>query len=367
MDKPPIKVHDCSALELRIHVLGYFPKGESILIVLWNNHDNTVCQSVLVDCFEKSNKNHFEDLFNEYGLKKNKLNYFIWTHPDEDHSIGIPKIIKNYIDKNSLIFIPYGLSWSTMSIGNINKRRALKEIFKFSDVVQSFISIIKCSKKRPSIVEPVSSSRYQLRTELYGDVIKDNFNAECDFKIEILTPFRDMSFTKSVTNSSLLKNDLSISFNIVFGKYRFFFGGDAENDALRIVKEARWKDTVFVKIPHHGSESSNVLPTIYTSVLQNTKVSTPPLISAITTSFENNSNIQLPNTTVLDEYVKCSRGIYLTKSRASQVNNYGIWTLSYKYNSTKPLAKINKCDASVYYELDVIKGRKKEPKFSGTL
>ena len=71
MDKPPIKVHDCSALELRIHVLGYFPKGESILIVLWNNHDNTVCQSILVDCFEKSNKNHFEDLFNEYGLKKN--------------------------------------------------------------------------------------------------------------------------------------------------------------------------------------------------------------------------------------------------------------------------------------------------------
>ena len=57
----------------------------------------------------------------------------------------------------------------------------------------------------------------------------------------------------------------------------------------------------------------------------------------------------------------------LFRFRASQVNNYGIWTLSYKYNSIKPLAQINKCDAPVYYELDVIKGRKKEPKFSGTL
>lgn len=360
MDKPPIKVHDCSALELRIHVLGYFPKGESILIILWNNHNKTVCQSILVDCFEMSNKNNFEPLFNEYKLKKNKLNYFIWTHPDEDHSVGIPKIVNNYIDKNTLIFIPYGLSWDTMSIRNINKRRALKEMVTYSNVFQSFLSVLKCSRKRSSIVEPVSSSRHQLRAELYGDIIKDNFNTECSFKIEILTPFRDMSFTKSVTNSSILKNDLSISFNLVFGQYRFFFGGDAENEALKNVREKRLNDTIFVKIPHHSSNSSDMLPTVYKRILQNAKVSKPPLISAITTSYENNSNIQLPNITVLDEYKKCTRGIYLTKSNTIQVNNYGIWTFCYKYQSVLPIAKNNKGDASVYYELTVKKGRKKK-------
>ena len=76
-----------------------------------------------------------------------------------------------------------------MSIRNINKRRALKEMVTYSNVFQSFLSVLKCSRKRPSIVEPVSCSRHQLRAELYGDIIKDNFNAECSFKIEILTPF----------------------------------------------------------------------------------------------------------------------------------------------------------------------------------
>lgn len=360
MDRPPIKVHDCSALELRIHVLGYFPKGESILIILWNNYNKTVCQSILVDSFEMFNKNNFEYLFNEYKLKENKLNYFIWTHPDEDHSVGIPKVIDNYIDKNTLIFIPYGLSWDTMCIRNINKTRVLKEIVTYSDVFQSFLSILKCSKKRPSIVEPVSSSKHQLRTGLYGDIIKDNFYEECSFKIEILTPFRDMSFTKSVTNNSILKNDLSISFNLIFGRYRFFFGGDAENEALEKVRESKFNETIFVKIPHHSSKSSDILPTVYEKILLNSKVSKPPLISAITTSYENGENIHLPITTVLDEYKKCARGIYLTKRNTNQVNNYGIWTFCYKYQSGLPIKKYNRGDASVYYELIVKKGRKKK-------
>lgn len=358
MNKPPIKVHDCSALELRIHVLGYYPKGESILIVLWDNHSQSVCQSVLIDSFEVSNKNKFDTLLNEYKIHKTKLNYFIWTHPDEDHSVGIQNIVKKYIDKNTLILIPYGLSNRTMLINSIDIITALKNISSFPSLLQSYFSILKCAKKRPSIVEPVSSSRHQLGSELYGEIIKDNFDTSCDFKLEILTPFRDVTFTKSVINKSILKNDLSISFNIIFGKYKFFFGGDVENEAINLVREDKWNNTIFVKVPHHGSKSSDVLPAIYTRALQNTRAS-KPLISAITTSFENNSNIQLPNITVLNEYVKCSRGIYLTKSTTSQVNNYGIWTFSYKYKSILPLAKVKKYDASVYYELDVKKGRNK--------
>ena len=69
-----------------------------------------VLQSILIDCYEVNNVNRFEKLLDEYNLHKNKLTYFIWTHPDEDHSVGIPGIIKKYVDKKSLIFIPCGLN-----------------------------------------------------------------------------------------------------------------------------------------------------------------------------------------------------------------------------------------------------------------
>ena len=105
-----IHIEDCSKLELHIHIIGHYPKGESILVILWDGNDNSVLQSILIDSYQTKKGNIAYDLLKEYSIDKNKLNYFVWTHPDLDHSTGIPTIIDNFANKNTRYIVPVGLT-----------------------------------------------------------------------------------------------------------------------------------------------------------------------------------------------------------------------------------------------------------------
>ena len=83
-------VKDISKLQLHIYVLGYYPMGESILAVVWDNAEGLVCKSVLIDCFEHNGFNQLDSILEQYKIDKNKLDYIIlWafqvllasTHP----------------------------------------------------------------------------------------------------------------------------------------------------------------------------------------------------------------------------------------------------------------------------------------------
>ena len=359
-DKPPVYTPDCTSLQLRIHVLGYYPRGESILVVLYDTMRKCVLQSILIDCYEVNNINRFEKLLNEYNLHKNKLTYFIWTHPDEDHSVGIPDLIKKYVDKRSLIFVPCGLSRDCMNLKRLSLKSILTHLSSFTPVLKSFVAVMKCSRMRPSIVDMATASSNSILPDMYGEIYKDGYEKTCDFLIEFLTPIKNKVFTKTITNTSFLKNDISISFNLKFGNKIFFFGGDAEDESLKEIKPNRWENTVFVKIPHHGSTTSQLLPTFYDDALARSGKNTPR-ITAVTTSFENDSNIHLPEKTVLDKYKSSARGIYVTKNKGSQINNFGIWTFVYGYNKGVLSSISFEGDKEVYYENLIKPGRKKNP------
>lgn len=53
-------------------------------------------------------KNGIKDVLNRYGLDTKKLDFFVWTHPDLDHSLGIPQIIENYSNQYTQILLPVG-------------------------------------------------------------------------------------------------------------------------------------------------------------------------------------------------------------------------------------------------------------------
>jgi hypothetical protein len=52
-----IHIEDCSKLELHIHIIGHYPKGESILVILWDGNDNSVLQSILIDSYQTKKGN----------------------------------------------------------------------------------------------------------------------------------------------------------------------------------------------------------------------------------------------------------------------------------------------------------------------
>lgn len=102
---------------------------------------------------------------------------------------------------------------------------------------------------------------------------------------------------------------------------------------------------MFVKIPHHGSHTSDKLPTI----LENIDIKAyKRKITAVTTTFVSQIT-HLPDTSVLDKYKCISRKILHTNKKAEGHNNYGICSLKYRYNSRVPDYNYEG-DAYVYYE-----------------
>ena len=79
----------CS-LDLVIYTIGYEKEGESVIALI--KTDGIVVFSMVIDGYK--NKKHnasFDILENE---KVANLDFFCWSHPDKDHSLGIEDYIK---------------------------------------------------------------------------------------------------------------------------------------------------------------------------------------------------------------------------------------------------------------------------------
>lgn len=109
----PLKVENLCNLHLDIHTIGYPEEGESLLTLLCDA--NRVLFTVLTDCYEEDGYNHVASLMQKLDICQ--IDAFIWTHPDKDHSVGIPKILSKYDpDKKAQIFLPQGVN-KNMGIG----------------------------------------------------------------------------------------------------------------------------------------------------------------------------------------------------------------------------------------------------------
>lgn len=327
-----IHIEDCSKIEIHIHVIGYFPKGESILVILWDGNDSTVLKSILIDSYQIDGNNKFEALLKHYSIDSSKLDYFIWTHPDLDHSLGIPEIIKNYTNKETRYLVPVGLTSKVL--------KSMK-----SALFRSWLSI----KKRPRYsVSPISTSiRYSSAPNIC-QYYEDGINDDVKFSLEIVAPLSEVSFNETEKKKTPYKNDISIAFNIVLGNLRFFFGGDITNTTIRKISEEIFRNTVFVKIPHHGSDTSDELPNKYSNNEHDDTLDERYPIIAVSTIFEDHPT-HLPKNDVLDLYKDLASHILLT-NKLNPESNYGIWSIKYKLNSIKALNDPKpEGDANIYF------------------
>ena len=326
-----IHIEDCSKLELHIHIIGHYPKGESILVILWDGNDNSVLQSILIDSYQTKKGNIAYDLLKEYSIDKNKLNYFVWTHPDLDHSTGIPTIIDNFANKNTRYIVPVGLT--------------SKVFKKLSGTLFKAWCYIKTRPKYT--VSPVSRSILYSNTPNICQYFDDGISDKVKFSLEIIAPLSEISFNETEIKKKIYKNDISVAFNIVFGQLRFFFGGEITNTSIRKIPNDYFQNTVFVKIPHHGSSTSNILIDKYKNINHDLIEVSNPII-AVSTIFEDHPT-HLPETNVLDSYRTISNGILVTNNTTNNKNDIGIWSLKYKLNSQKvSYEPISKGDAYIY-------------------
>lgn len=343
MTIPFVSVQDICSIELHIYVLGYYPIGESVLVVVWDKMEKRVLKSVLFDCYEESGGvNRIMDILDYYGLKERKLDFVVWTHPDKDHSVGFEKLLKKYTDKKTIALLPEGVTKRVFDLSLFGIYRVFKVKKKENLFKKLIVERISCSNNRTYPDEYGATSYY------------DGGHDPLPFALEIVTPFSDLLYTKTEVNKSFIKNDLSSSVILKFGDYSFYFGGDAQNDALSKVDSSKWENVVFVKIPHHASESSDKLPVLLERVQDINKTGR---ITAVSTSFASGKS-HLPEKTVLTLYNKISDCVLLTQNNV-HANNYGIWNCSYSIMPFGQLRQKAEGDASEWFRRKAVKAERK--------
>lgn len=250
MKWPSIDICDLGNLLVRIITIGYEKKGESIIVILKNKIDESIIYSLVIDSFYRKKQHRTVELLRENNV--DRLNLICWTHPDSDHSYGIDAILSEFGDNQTKIITPisfwsddYAIKAFQANPREVNFVKHLREINKHT----------KCSLT--TIAVPVGGSALIDRVKIIAGI------DEITCSIDAVSPF--VSELKGLIDAHIAdphnvpaptRNQTSVSTLITIGPYKMLFGADLPNDEIELMDEERICNLVFLKIPHHCSESS---------------------------------------------------------------------------------------------------------------
>lgn len=308
-----ITVKDKNNLHLDIHTIGYPDEGESILTLLCDG--DKVLFSVLTDCYEFKRYNYASRLLER--LNVNQIDAFIWTHPDEDHSVGIPDFLDKFDSHHKAeIFLPVTLNKKMKGLG-LKAKRALCYVTKYYNSHRkydvNYVHLHKDEIQRPllnltiEVMNPRTTIKYSHNFILPNDNVIHR-SLDSDAKTHL--------------------NNLSIVYFVSFNDFSFFFCGDLSKRNVRFIDLDLYENSVFIKIPHHGSDDLNNLVPKFKNQSVKHAIST-------TTVFKRHN---LPKDKVLEKYKTISDGIYCTSNiYEEQSERYGcITAIFYAKNMDKP-------------------------------
>lgn len=304
-------------LQLHVHVIGYYPQGECILVILYDKAKRVVVKSILIDCFvSKNQEDQLRKKLDEYGISaKTPLDMIIWTHPDKDHSEGLGEIVARYTNKKTFMVLPDGFFLKTL------KRAGLKL------TIQLLLSLFRNGFS----MERVNTSTHRKNSEEYMSLqFDDGVMDSIEYSVEILTPNGAQVIRKVDGRWRFYKNDISISMIIHCGELDLYFGGDVENDAIKMVPDYKMSKVCFVKIPHHASDTSTELYEVIKRNISLKKLNNEDLIdiTAVSTCFHIGRK-PAPHISVLREYKPISRELCLTDNQRPREDKYGVCSFVY--------------------------------------
>ena len=148
------------------------------------------------------------------------------------------------------------------------------------------------------------------------------------FNIEVLTPYADDAIRSTEIKKNAKKNEVSISALLHFGGLHLYFGGDVEDAAITKVPLYKMNGVSFVKIPHHGSDTSIMLPKRIVDSQEDADDEENTQVTSVSTCYHVGGS-NLPLDEVLELYCDFSQKICLTDMEQNRCHTYGIW--EYKY------------------------------------
>lgn len=284
----PAKVDNFDNLQLRIRTLGYPSAGESIMISLMDK-ERVLC-NVLIDSYQSDNYHYWLTNLPE----DTRIDAFIWTHPDEDHSLGVDKLLAQFDPEHKAsIFLPTSL---TRALLVNNKKNASLPCYDY--LKKHYNRGINYKWKEVSLTDE-EGIRF-----CYKRQVIDRENTDMvTFRLGFMLPngaIVNRRIDKSKMNSGEM-NDLSLFCVAELNKVRYIFSGDLAEINIQFLDEDYLNNCRFVKIPHHGSKDPIKLVDKIT-----------PLLSSPTHSVTTVFGDTHPYDEVLKEYAKKFDAVFST-------------------------------------------------------
>ena len=295
-------------LIVRLFVIGGNGSGESIVVIFCDGND--VFFSMVVDSCETDFQGGKVILpikvLQHYGVKK--LDCVVWTHPHDDHSCGMEKIIMDYYGKKTIGVLPKQLYTEDNSV------------VKMSGLCKRVLNVFnkKFAKKN---LKSMDCQECDTRSLLRMPLFDIETGKEKTIELFCLTPIDYLLDDKLRNNkqfSNSLLNELSLTLILSYDDYCFYFGGDAPDKTilksnLMDIERCRW-----IKIPHHSSDTAkNMISKINKNI-----------DSAVSTTFLKSN---LPKKEILDQYYSRANNVYVAKGDVAGDFKFGMVGYEYKF------------------------------------
>lgn len=308
--KKVITLEENERLFVKVYHLGYSAQGEGIVLILYKE-DSKVLYSVAIDCFEEGTCNMTDEILGKWHLEE-KLDLFIWTHPHDDHSVGVEKIIRKYCNSKSII--------CTADIFRGDDR--------YSKICKKNIEYLKSLAYRKKVRNKWKINPLAHFPEILDKIVFNGKGEIKELEIQCIAPFAQIGgmygFGKSrdynqIGVACVLKIELKNQ-NI-----NFLFAGDMDHATIEaLIGEA--DDSIptvynYIKIPHHGSENAENM----IEFLKND--------GEIKSEFASTSVFvkqNLPQESVLKKYKTVVEQVGCTSDIKN--NNYGIGAICLEYD-----------------------------------
>lgn len=318
------------SLKFELYLIGYKHKGESIVFFL--KCDNKVAYAGVVDSYEYNSLNIAIKL-----LKENNRKFFDFvccTHPHEDHIKGMESIIETYCNEKTNIWIS--------PIRDVND--------KYSELSQNLYNklynIIQLKKKSKPEISEVSNCMILYNNKICKSTQYYNFEIKSFAPKGSLILAEKIKMLKMTHPKINYINLFSIGLIITIGNFNILLGGDVENITIDKIPDYNI-DYIFdyVKIPHHGSDTADIL----IDKLKNYEV-TPQNITTTTYKIH-----ELPKIDILKKYQNLGKEtkIYISENindDISNIENYGLikTTFDILEQAPYPIETILKGNAILY-------------------
>lgn len=291
-----INVSNCKDLIVKVFIIGYRKRGESIVVLFIDKAIDMVIYSIVIDSFKYLGNNKTIEILSYYKIKS--INLLCWSHPDIDHTWGIDDILKSYCDPTTKVVLPFALSDPSFNSYDYNK--------KDKDYLDYIFSLNKISLKS-CISSSVAPEQFSRIDDFHISDVLDRITVS----IDTLSPHSSLVNSIITSKGRIDKNQLSTVLLININSYKFVFCSDIENDAISFLNKNAFDNPILIKIPHHGSPSSDDLISILDTSLLNT-------IGCCTTYYRH----KLPNQRIMEMYSNYCTQVDCTGS--NETNLFGI-------------------------------------------